>query len=70
MVFTFLQIVIGIALIGSVLLQSQGTGISQAFGGANEFYRSKRTVERFLRFLSIVLIILFGTLSIGLLFPH
>ena len=40
------QILVGIALIASILLQARGTGLSGTFGGDSAVYRSRRGVER------------------------
>lgn len=70
MIFTVLQIVIAVLLVGAILLQMQGTGLSTAFGGGGEFYRSRRSMEKILVYVTIILASLFGILSIILLFPH
>jgi protein translocase SecG subunit len=62
-----LEIVVAILLIGSILLQSQGGGISPVFGGGGEMYRSKQTVEKLLIFATSVLSLLLVILSIALL---
>lgn len=43
-----LQIVSAILVIGSILLQAQGGGLSPAFGGGGEFYRSRQSLEKVL----------------------
>jgi len=48
----------------------QGSGLSTAFGGGGEFYRSRRSIEKFLVWATVVLAILFVGLSILLLLPH
>lgn len=63
-------IVIAVALIGVIMLQMQGTGLSSSFGGAGEFYRSKQSIDKLLIWITIVLTILFGILSIVLLIPR
>lgn len=70
MFIVILQVLISLLLIGAILLQVQGTGLTAAFGGSGEFYRSKRSVERFVFQATIILAILFGAISIILLFPH
>lgn len=70
MIFSVLQIIIAALLIGAILLQVQGSGLSTAFGGGGEFYRSKRSIEKFLIWATAVLAFLFAILSIVLLFPH
>lgn len=60
--------VLGIALIGLVLLQTKGTGLGSAFGGDLGFYRTKRGFERLLFYLTIAVSALFLASSlIGLL---
>lgn len=63
-------IVIAILLIGVIMLQMQGTGLSSSFGGGGEFYRSKQSIDKLLIYITIVLTVLFGILSIILLIPH
>ncbi len=50
-------------------MQMQGSGLSSAFGGTGEFYRSKRSVEKFLMYATVVDTIIFGIISILLLLP-
>lgn len=59
-----LEIIVTIMLIASVLLQSQGSGLSQAFGGGGGFYRSKRSVEKLLMIVTIILGTIFALLSV------
>ena len=66
-VLTTVQITICVLLIGSILLQAQASGISQSFGGGGEFYRSRRSAEKFLIGLTTLLSILFAIVSILLL---
>lgn len=47
----------------------QGTGISTTFGGGGEFYRSKRSIEKILFWITIILASVFGIISIVLLIP-
>lgn len=65
-----LQIVISVLLIGTVLLQSQSGGLSSAFGGGGEFYRSRRSLEKVLYVGTIILSAAFGILSVILLIPR
>lgn len=65
------QIIVSLLLIVVVLLQSQGGGLSPVFGGGGEMYRSKRNIEKFLVYATVVLAILLGALSLSLLiFPQ
>jgi preprotein translocase subunit SecG len=59
------QILVGIALIVSILLQARGTGLSGAFGGDSAVYRSRRGVERRLWQFTIVLMVLFVLFSLA-----
>ncbi|HEV2340153.1 MAG TPA: preprotein translocase subunit SecG [Patescibacteria group bacterium] len=61
------EIITGVLLVATILLQMQGSGLSTAFGGASEFYRSKRSVEKLLLWVTVVLGVLFAAFSILLL---
>lgn len=63
------HIVISVALIGVILLQNQGGGISASFGGAGEFYRGRRSLEKLMLYVTIFLGIAFGAMSLILLYP-
>ena len=58
------QIVLSIALILAVLFQVRGGGLGGIFGQPTTVFRTKRGVEKTLFQLTIVLIILFITVSI------
>ena len=61
----FLQLIFAIGLIVAILLQSQGTGLGNIFGGGGgESYRSKRGVEKILFIVTIGLAIGFILTSI------
>jgi protein translocase SecG subunit len=70
MFLNVVAIVIAIALIGAIMLQMQGTGLSSSFGGGGEFYRSRQSIDKLLVWITVLLTILFGTLSIFLLMPR
>jgi len=59
MIVNVIQIVLGILLIITILLQRQGAGLSGAFGGEGEFYHSRRGAEKFLFTATIILSTLF-----------
>jgi protein translocase SecG subunit len=53
-----LQIVFAVLLICAILLQQRGTGLGGAFGADANVYRSKRGIEKFLFYFTIVSAIL------------
>lgn len=55
----FAQTIISLSLILSIILQNRGQGLSSGFSSGGESYRSKRGMEKFLLWLTIVLIVLF-----------
>ncbi len=65
--FSIAQIVLSIALILAVLLQVRGGGLGGIFGQASTVFRTKRGVEKTLFQLTIVLVVLFITISIVML---
>ncbi|MDP3941808.1 MAG: preprotein translocase subunit SecG [bacterium] len=62
-----LQIIAAILVVGSILLQAQGGGLSPAFGGGGEFYRSKQSIEKVLIGITIVSSVLLAVFSVLLL---
>jgi preprotein translocase subunit SecG len=59
------QILVSIAVVFAILLQSRGTGLSGTFGGDSAVYRSRRGIERRLWQFTIVLIVLFVLFSLA-----
>ncbi len=53
------QILIGVALMASILLQSRGAGLGATFGGDSSVYRSRRGIEKRLFQFTVVLAIVF-----------
>jgi protein translocase SecG subunit len=70
MFLNILAIVIAVGLIIVIMLQMQGTGLSSSFGGGGEFYRSRQSIDKLLVWVTVILTVLFGALSIILLVPH
>lgn len=58
------QIVLSVALIASILLQSRGGGLSPVLGGEGSVYRTRRGVERIIFTATITLSILFFATAI------
>ena len=69
-IIAVLQILVCISLIAVILLQAPEGGLSPAFSGGGEMYRSKRNVEKFLVVATIVLASLLVLLSVGQVFPQ
>jgi len=62
--FNVAQIVLSIALILAILLQVRGGGLGGIFGQADTVFRTRRGAERTLFQLTIILVVLFITISI------
>ena len=56
---TITNLVAGILLIVTILLQQRGTGLSGVFGGEGAVYRTKRGVEKMLFRATIALSVVF-----------
>jgi protein translocase SecG subunit len=65
MILNILQIILAILLVGSILMQAQGTGLGAGFGGEGNVYRTKRGVEQKLHQITILLSILFFGISLA-----
>lgn len=59
-----IQIIVSLALIGVVLMQAKGGGLSSIFGGEGSVYRTRRGLEKTLYNFTIALAILFGIVSL------
>jgi preprotein translocase subunit SecG len=59
------QLIVSIALVFAVLLQSRGSGLGGTFGGDSAVYRSRRGIERRLWQFTIALMILFALFSMA-----
>lgn len=58
------QIVLAVALIGAVLLQSKGEELGGVFGGAQSIYQTRRGVDRLLFTITVFLSIAFFVLAV------
>lgn len=58
------QIIVAISLIISILLQNRGSGLSAAFGGSFGGYHTKRGMEKFLFYGSVILAVAFVVLAV------
>lgn len=68
-ILNIIEIVVAVLLVGLILLQMQGSGLSGSFGGAGEFYRSKRSIEKLLMWATVVVSVIFAITSVLLLIP-
>ena len=59
------QMLVSIALVASILLQSRGAGLGATFGGDSSVYRSRRGIEKRLFQFTVVLTVLFVIFSIA-----
>jgi preprotein translocase subunit SecG len=57
------QIIVCVALIGLILLQTRNSGLGSSFGG-DSIFRTRRGLDRTLFQLTIVLSIIFSVLSL------
>jgi len=62
--FNITQIMVSVALILVITLQVKGGGLGGIFGQADTVYRTKRGLEKRLFQLTIVLVVVFITISI------
>ena len=62
-----IQIVVSSLLVVSVLLQNRAEGLGKMFGGGGEVFRTKRGLEKFLYYFTIILIVILVVLSLTLL---
>jgi preprotein translocase subunit SecG len=65
-----IQIVLSVALVLTVLLQVKGGGIGGIFGQAESVYRTKRGLERWLFWATIVIAALFVAVSLATLIVY
>lgn len=60
----YIQIILSILVIVSILLQQRGAALSQAFGGEGDVFASRRGAERWLFVATIIFSILFFATAI------
>lgn len=58
------QVVLAVILIGLILIQAKGAGLSGVFGGEGNIYRTKRGAEKTIFMATIVLAVLFFVVAI------
>jgi protein translocase SecG subunit len=62
-----IQIIVSVLIVVSVLLQNRAEGLGKMFGGGGEVFRTKRGLERFLYYFTIILTTILVILSLTLL---
>lgn len=67
-IINIVQIVASALLIVAILLQARGTGLGAAFGGEGMIFSTKRGIEKILHIISIILAVVFLSLSLILIF--
>lgn len=63
-IFLYVQIGICAILVISILMQNRAEGLGKMFGGGGEVFRTKRGLEKFLYYFTIVLIFLLILVSL------
>ncbi|OGB74420.1 preprotein translocase subunit SecG [candidate division Kazan bacterium RBG_13_50_9] len=63
-----IQVVLAILLMASILIQSRGASLGEAFGGSSTFYGTRRGSERTLFIITVVLAALFVLIALAILF--
>ena len=61
--FQIVQIIIGIALIITILLQARGAGLGSVFGGTGTVFKTRRGIDRLLFRMTIVFMVVFAFIS-------
>lgn len=61
------ETVVSLLLVGTILLQAKGTGLGGTFGGAGEFYSTRRGVEKIVFYATIALAAVFALVSLLLI---
>ncbi len=67
-ILTYAVIIVDVLLIISILMQQREGGLSTVFGGEGSVYRQKRGLARGLHFFTIALVVIFGALSVAIIF--
>ena len=63
-VIQIVQIILGIALTVSILLQARGAGLGSVFGGTGTVFKTRRGIDRLLFRITIVFAVLFCLVSV------
>ncbi|HPP19076.1 MAG TPA: preprotein translocase subunit SecG [Candidatus Dojkabacteria bacterium] len=60
----YIQIIISVLVVISILLQNRAEGLGKMFGGGGEVFRTKRGLEKFLYYFTIALVVLLVVTSL------
>jgi protein translocase SecG subunit len=63
-ILAYSQIILAVFLTITVLMQQKGSGLSSALGGSGIEYSTKRGADKFFFYATIVLSVLFLTISV------
>ncbi len=67
-ILLLVQVIVGVILTATILLQARGASLGETFGGSGVFYGTRRGPERVLYFTTVVLAIVFVGLAFVALF--
>lgn len=67
-IFTIIQVVVGIIMAITILMQSSSSSLGSAFGGGDTFHSVRRGPEKTLHYITIGLAITFVGLSFVIIF--
>lgn len=63
-ILLYVQLIVCVLVVISILLQNRAEGLGKMFGGGGEVYRTKRGFEKFLYYFTIFLTLLLVTISL------
>lgn len=63
-ILLIVNIVVAISITGLILLQGKGAGLGSAWGGGGEMFQTRRGIEKMTLRITVVLIVVFFTLSL------
>lgn len=63
-ILLYVQIVICVLVVASVLLQNRAEGLGKMFGGGGEVFRTKRGFEKFLYYFTMFLAVVLVAISL------
>ncbi len=64
-ILEIVQIIVSVILIILILLQQRGTALGSVFGGGEEFYATRRGLEKKLYWASIIFAVIFIALALA-----